>query len=371
MAGLRVAIVHDRLTVFGGAEREVLALQRVWPESDLFVSVVDPQVAVRHGFRNVRTTYLGRLPMAARLGRASLPLHPHAFRRLDLRGYDVVISSSAFFARCLTVPAGTAHVAVCYSPARFLWDFRDTHLEARAGLVQRAFVKAISPWLRRQDRRGARTVDVFVAISTFIAEAIQRCYDRESVLVPPPVDVHAFEPAAAPGDYLITLTRLDPHKEVDRAIAACNELRIGLKVVGDGFDAPRLRRMAGPTVEFLGWVSEAEKTAVVQGARALLAPQIEDFGIAMVEALAAGVPVIAPAAGGALDIVENGRTGILYDPDDPRGLVEALKALDELALDPQHLHERALRFSEDAFARRMREVVGQAIHGGDQARASR
>jgi glycosyltransferase involved in cell wall biosynthesis len=358
---VRLAIVHDRLTVFGGAERLVLALQRVWPSADLFASVVDDELVADRGFANVRTTYLQHLPAAGRLGRASLPLHPHAFGRLDLRGYDAVISSSAFFAKCVRPPADVPHVSICYTPPRFLWDFRDTHLTERSGRVARAAIAVISPTLRRADRRGASRVDQFVTNSSYIAEAVARIYGKVAVVIPPPVDVERYEPAAARGDYLLAVARLDPYKRIDRAIEASVRLGIPLKVIGDGPDAARLRSISGPNVELLGWVDEVAKVELIRGASALVAPQIEDFGIAMVEALAAGVPVIAPAAGGALDIVEDGRTGILYDPGDPDALVQAIHRLAGLDVVPAVLHAASLRFSEAAFASAMRDVVEAAL----------
>ena len=362
-SALRVAIVHDRLTQLGGSERVVLALQRIWPDADLFTSVQDPAFAADAGFTNVRSTYLQRLPRASSLGRASLPLHPHAFGRLDLRGYDVVISSSAFFAKCARVPAGMPHVCLCYTPARFLWEFQDSHLTDRSGRLERALIAAVSPALRRADRRAAARVDQFVAISSFIEASIERHYGRSSIIIPPPVDVERYPIDAPRGDYLLTVAGLYPYKRVDHAIAASRELHLPLKVVGDGPDALRLRALAGPAVELLGWVDEDTKVALVSGARALVAPQVEDFGIAMVEALAAGTPVVAPARGGALDIVEDGRTGALYDPGDPDGLVGAIERAMELTADRSVLRAAALRFSEDAFADAMRGLVDRIVHG--------
>ena len=360
-SAVRLAIVHDRLTVFGGAERLVLALQRIWPTADLFASVVDDALVADAGFANVRTTYLQHLPAAGRLGRASLPLHPHAFGRLELDGYDAVISSSAFFAKCIRPPAGVPHLSICYTPPRFLWDFRDTHLTERSGRVERAAISLISPALRRADLRGARGVDQWITNSSYTADAVARHYGETAVVIAPPVDVEHYEPAVTRGGYLLAIARLDPYKRIDRAIEASAQLGIPLKVIGDGADAARLRAISGREVELLGWVEEAAKFELVRGALALVAPQVEDFGIAMVEALAAGVPVVAPAAGGALDIVESGRTGVLYDPEDPGALVNAIRQVEQLDVVPEDLHAASLRFSEPAFANAMREVVDATI----------
>jgi glycosyltransferase involved in cell wall biosynthesis len=311
----------------------------------------------------VSTTYLQRLPGAERLGRASLPLHPHAFGRLDLAGYDVVISSSAFFSKCARVPPGTAHVCLCYTPARFLWEFRDTHLTDRSGRLERALISAASPALRRADRRAAARVDRFVAISSFIQDLIHRHYGRTSVVIAPPVAVEQYRTDAPRGDFLVTAAALHPYKRIDHAIEAAGRLGLPLKVLGEGPDRERLATLAGPGVELLGWVDEGTKQALISRARAFVAPQVEDFGIAMVEALAAGTPVVAPARGGAVDIVDDGRTGALYDPADPDGLVAAVGRALALDVPRSALHAAATRFSEAAFSSAFREVVEDAVSG--------
>lgn len=354
---MRIAVVHDRLTQLGGSERVVLALQRLWPDAPVYTSVADLDFAGEAGFRDVRTTYLQRIPGAARLGRASLPLHPHAFGSLDLARYDVVISSSAFFSKCVRVPSGTAHVCLCYTPARFLWEFSDSHLADRSGRLERALIGAVSPALRRADRKAASRVDRFVAISSFIQEQIRRHYDRESVVIPPPVAIEKHRGDDVRGDFLLTAAALYPYKRIDHAIAAARQLDLPLKVLGDGPDYPRLAGLAGSKVELLGWVDEATKDALISSARAFVAPQVEDFGIAMVEALAAGTPVVAPARGGSVDIVQDGRTGALYDPADPGGLVDALRRVLALEIPRSVLHASVIRFSEAAFDSAIRDVV--------------
>lgn len=366
---MRVAIVHDRLVQLGGAERVVQALQRIWPDADLFTSVVDRAAGASAGFDPVRTTYLQHLPGATSLARATLPLHPHAFGRLRLDGYDVVISSSAFFAKCVRPPTGAVHVCYCHTPARFLWGRHDDHARDQSGALARAATRLVTPALRRADLRGARGVHEFIANSSFIAGSIERCYGRSAEVIPPPVEVERYAPGARRSDYLIAVARLDPYKRIDHAIEACAQLGLPLKVIGQGVDTERLRALAGRGVELLGWVDEEEKASLLAGALALVAPQVEDFGIAMVEAIAAGTPVVAPAAGGALEIVEHGRTGVLYPPGAPGGLATAIEQVLTLDVDPAALHDASLRFSEAAFAGAMEAFVDRAVarHHGSRA----
>jgi glycosyltransferase involved in cell wall biosynthesis len=203
-------------------------------------------------------------------------------------------------------------------------------------------------------------VDQFVANSSFVAAGIAEHFGRVASVVAPPVEVERYRHDGEQQDHLVAVARLLPYKRVDRAVTACNELGLPLKVIGDGPDLARLRAMAGPTVEILGWVDEERKVELISTARALLAPQVEDFGIVMVEALAAGVPVVAPREGGALDIVDDGTTGVLYD-DGPTGLRRAIEDVGELVIDRSVLRRSAERFTEAVFARRLQEEVADLM----------
>lgn len=347
---MRVALVHDKLLELGGAERVVQAMQRIWPDAPLHVAVADPAVVEAGGFANVRPGPLDRLPARAAHARWAVPAYAAAFGALHPADADVVISSSSFSAKDVRPAAGIPHLSYCHTPARFLWG-DDDHLAGRSGPGPVAFaVDVARPVLRRVDRRRARRVDAFVANSRFVADQIRRCWGRDAAVLAPPVDLAAFERVVPTGDHLVTLARLLPYKRIDRAIAAAEQLGLRLVVIGDGPDRARLAELAGPRVELVGEVDEATKVELLGSARALLAPQVEDFGIAMVEALAAGVPVAAPAAGGALDIVRNGETGALYPPLDPGGLTDAVRALLEDPPDRAVLRAAAVPFGEAAFA---------------------
>ena len=354
---MRVALVHDKLLELGGSERVVQAMQRIWPQAPLHVAVADPAVVAEGGFTNVRPSALDRFPGGLARRRWSVPLHAAAFATVRPREVDVVISSSSFSAKDVRVPKGIAHLCYCYTPARYLWGDPD-HLEGRTGPAPVAALVGLGlPLLRRVDRRAAARVDEFVAISGFVAAQIGLHWGRAATVVAPPVDLAPFATRVPTGDHVVTLARLLPYKRIDAAIAAAEEVGVPLVVIGDGPDRARLEALAGPTVRFAGRVDDAEKARLLGSARALLAPQVEDFGIATVEALAAGVPVVAPRAGGVLDIVRDGETGALYDPTDPAGPNGALARVLAEPPDRATLVASAQRFAEPRFAAELVAVV--------------
>ncbi len=360
-AGMRVAVIHDKLVQLGGAERVARQMLHVWPGADLYTSAFDPELARSAGFGDVRSTFLQRLPLSPDGTRWLLPLYDRAFRSLDLEEYDLVVSSSAMFAKSVRTN-GTPHVCYCHTPIVYLWHLRETHMrELPYPLPVRAAASATVPWLRRLDRRAAAQVDVFVANSNAVAQRIRRYYGREAEVVHPPVDLTPFDTDHEREDYLLVVARLFPYKRVDLAIEAANRLGVHLKIVGDGSDRRRLEARAGTTVEFVGWANDATKAKLFGSARALLVPQEEDFGMVMVESLASGTPVVAYREGGALEIVEDGVTGVFFDRQTPEDLVAAILRLDRLALDRDALRERAGEFSPERFDAAMREVADRAL----------
>ncbi|MGI8633245.1 MAG: glycosyltransferase [Solirubrobacterales bacterium] len=363
--GGRVAIVHDQLLRMGGAERVVVAMHRIWPRAPIYSSLVDREgLAPDLATADLRETRLGAIPGARTRHQWLLPFYDTAFRALDLSDRDLVISSAAMFAKSVQAPEGAVHICYCHTPVRYLWETRDSHI---AALPQpwpvRWAVRAMTPELRRRDRRAMDGVDVVLANSRYIASLIKRHYGRTATVVHPPVDVEAFAGAPGAGDHLLVLGRLLPYKRIDLAIAAANRRREPLLVVGDGPDRGRLEALAGPTVRFCGWVTEQRKRELVRHARALLVPGIEDFGIATVEALAAGTPVIALDKGGSAEIVIDGRTGVLFSEQSAAGLVAALEGFDPGSFDPDVLRESARRFDEPSFRQRLLSVVAAACAG--------
>lgn len=361
MRAMRVAIVHDKLVQLGGAERVALRMRGIWPGSDFYTSAFDPALAREAGFGEVHATFLQRLPLSAEGTRWMLPFYDRAFRSLDLDGYDLVVSSAAMFAK--SVRSGAApHICYCHTPIVYLWHLRESHIrELPYPLPVRAAASATVPWLRRLDRRAAAGVDAFVANSTAVSERIRRYYGRESEVVHPPVDIARFAADLPREDYLLVVARLFPYKRVDVAIEAANRTGTRLKIVGEGSDRPRLEALAGDTVEFVGWAGDAEKARLYASARALLMPQEEDFGMVMVESLASGTPVVALRAGGALDILEDGETGVFFDRQTPEDLSAAIDRLERLDLDRGRLRERARDFGPERFDAGMRSVAERVL----------
>lgn len=354
---MRVALVHDYLTQFGGAERVLLELRRLYPEAVLYTSLYDPQAFDgRFDGIEVRTSYLQRIPGAARHFRALLPLYPRAFEAFDLRGYDLVVSSTTSFAKGVLVAPGTLHVSYVNTPTRFIWYPQEYASEMTPAALRPA-ASLVMPWLRRWDRQAAQRPHYLVANSHNVAQRIAQVYGRASDVVHCPVDLAGLEPAAALGDYFLVLSRLLPYKRINLAIEACNELGAHLIVAGSGPDEARLRALAGPSVEFAGFVSDARRRELIAGARAVIVPGIEDFGLVPVEAAAAGRPTVAFAAGGALETVVEGATGIFFREPQARALAGALQALPALHFDVQRMQGHARMFSADVFRSKFSALV--------------
>jgi glycosyltransferase involved in cell wall biosynthesis len=354
----RVAITHEWLTVPGGSEQVVMAMLDVFPQAELFTSVYDPEPwPAQITDRRVHASALNRIPRAARIYPRLLPLMDAAFRSFDLRGFDLVLSSNHACAKNVRTPPGTLHVCYCHTPMRYAWDpsfLRDEEL----GRVGSLLAPPLLAYLRRRDLAGSRRPHAYLANSTFVAERIRRHYGRSAEVLHPPVDVDRFLGIArgTPSHYLF-LSRLVPYKRADLAVAACARLGRPLKVVGEGRGERVARAVAGPTVEFLGRVPEADLPELLAGARALLFPAEEDFGIVPVEAQAAGVPVIAYGRGGVRDTVVDGRTGVLFGEQTVDSLCDAIERFEAREWPDAPLRENAARFA----ARRFRDGLARSL----------
>lgn len=369
---MRVAIVHDYLTQRGGAERVVLALLRAFPGADLYTSVYDPPGTYpEFAAHDVRTTALQRLPHEGPAFRRLLPLYPIAFSSLRLRGYDLVVSSSSGWAHAVRAP-GAAHLVYCYTPPRFLHQ-TDRYL-AEGGVVPaplRPLLPPVLAGLRRWDRWAARRPDAYVAISGGVAERIRDVYRRRAEVVHPPVDVARIAPAdgpPAPDAPYVVLARLLPYKRVDLAVRVCTERALPLVVVGDGPERARLEAMAGPSVRFLRDLQDEELAELLRSCRGLIQCGEEDFGLAPLEANAAGRPAVAYGAGGALETVREGQTGVLFSVQTPEALAAALDRLETTTCDPAALRRHAEGFGEERFRRALRSSVARLARAPGAAR---
>ena len=364
--GTRVALVHDFLLDLRGAERVFLSLCDLFPAADVFTAVYDPHgTEGRFAHRRVTASFLQSLRPTARTFRALLPLYPAAMEALDLRGYDLVLSSSSAWAHGVIPGEEAVHVCYCHNPFRYAWNARDETLERRDP-VTRAALRVIFQRWRQWDWIAAQRVDAYVANSHTTQRRIARYFSRDSDVLHPPVVTTRFQPGPVGEEYVV-LSELVPHKHLDVAVRAFNRLRRPLVIVGDGPDERRLRRLAGPTVRFTGRLSDEETALALQRARALVVTAEEEFGIAAVEAQAAGRPVIALDAGGVRETLIDGLTGTFFAGPDPDALASAVERFDALAVDPRACVENARRFDEGHFRRGMRAIVDRALAGaGDR-----
>jgi len=362
----RVAVVHDWLTIPGGSEQVVLQLLEMFPQAELFTSVYDPAPwPAQITERPVHASYLNRIPGAVRHYPKLLPLMNGAFRSFDLSRFDLVLSSSHACAKNVRTPPGTLHICYCHTPMRYAWE--EGFLQGEeVGRLTRLLLPPLLSRLRRQDRAGAEGPDVFVANSLHVAERIARYYGRSAEIVHPPIDVeHFLGLKHSPQDYYLTFGRIVPYKRVDLAVAACGLLGRRLKVAGAGRALEAVRSTAGKNTEFLGNVSDAERDELLSGARALLFPGEEDFGIVPVEAQAAGTPVIAYATGGAAESVLDGRTGVLFDAQSPAALATAIERFERLSLDDAALRQSARRFGRGRFRSELATLIDRAANARD------
>ena len=359
---MRVAIAHDYFYTLGGAEQTVAAMHGLWPEAPVFTSFVDPgALRLNMAGWDVRTSFLQRVPKPARWQKYLTPLYPLAFRGIDVRPYDVVVSSASFAAKGIPRRPRTLHIGYCYTPPRFLWGL--TPATKRGGIPWplRGVDAALRPPLRRWDRWAAAQPHRLVAISRTVAARIQRIYGRQADVIYPPVATRRFrsQPQRDEG-YYVFVGRLDSHKCVDLAIAAAAAAQAPLRVIGDGPLRGDLTRSAPANVDILGWLPDEALIAQLAGCRALIFPGEEDFGIVMVEALSAGKPVIAYGKGGATEIVRPGVNGMLVPTQTVAAFAHALRTFDAKSYAPAACRESAAQFDEAVFASRFKAYVAQA-----------
>jgi glycosyltransferase involved in cell wall biosynthesis len=368
----KIAIVCEFLTVMGGAERVVYELHKAFPDAPIYTAIYDEdRVLPEFKKLDVRTTWLQKFPKKIRKMYKLFPtLQVKAFRDLDLSEFDIIITSSYLNANQVqkTRPDQVL-ISYCHTPARYYWSHYDEYRKhpgyGKLDPLVRLLIPLFVPHQRKLDYEAAQKVDVFIANSTETQKRIKKYYGKPSTVIHPPVDVDRFEPARARGDYYMTMGRQLPYKRYDLVVAACTKLGVPLKVFGNGPAHDDLVKIAGPSVSFytdrFGDASDAELEKALNHAKGWIYAAEEDFGIVQVEALAAGAPVITYGKAGALDIVQDGESGVLFYDQSVKAVVEAIKKAEQIDFLPGTLRRKAKRFDKGMFLTKIRKVVYDSI----------
>lgn len=361
---MRVAIVHYWLVSMRGGEKVVEAFCDMYPDADIFTLVYDEsKVSEKIRRHKVTTSFLQKIPGAVKHYQSLLPLMPFALESFDLSGYDLILSSESGPAKGIVPGPQSVHICYCHSPMRYLWDHYHFY-RANSGVLTRSLLTLMAPPLRAWDVSTSARVDQFVANSRHVADRIGKYYRRSAMVLSPPVSVHEFAPATATKDFFLLAGQLVSYKRADLAVEAFTRMGENLVVIGEGNEMARLRRIAGPTVSFLGRAPFPLLKEMLSRCRALIFPGEEDFGIVPVEAMASGRPVIAYGRGGALDSVIPGRTGLLFHEQSVQELVEAVRRFQsmERTFRPDLIRDHAAQFSEANFKLRMQQIIDEKLN---------
>lgn len=359
---MKVALVHDYLTQRGGAERVFELLCKHYPEADIFTSLYDPSRTIELGDRPVKTTFLQHIPGASKYFRMLAPLYFPAFRALDLTDYDLIISSSSSFAKAVRKKPEAKHICFCHNVTRFLWD-TGTYLREYGTYRKFSFLlEQIFQWMRQVDLQYAQEPDLYIANSSTVAHRIQRLYKKPAIVINFPIDSNKFTFSPEKDDFFLTSTRLISYKRTDVIIEAFNWSGLPLLITGDGPERKRLEAHALKNVQFLGHVSDEERTHLMSRTQAVVVAALEDYGLVPVEANASGTPVIAYGAGGVLDTQIPGKTGILFKRQSPDSIQAALVDAMQQDWDYEQIREHAIaNFSEAAFFSRVQRAIHQFL----------
>lgn len=355
---MKIALVHDYLTQKGGAERIFAMLCSYFPEGDIYTSIYKKDKTVNMEGREVNTTFLQSIPGIAKYFRLFVPFYYPAFRALDLQEYDLIISSTSCFAKAVRKKPGAMHICFCHNVTRFLWDTK-TYLQENSGF--KSFSPAID-WvfdsIRKVDIEYAQEPDLYIANSTTVAERIERLYKRNALTVNYPIDTNRFLFSGVKDDYYLVSSRMISYKRLDIVIEAFNWLGWPLIIIGDGPEREKLESLALENVQFLGYVEDDFRNQLMAKAKGVIVMALEDYGLVPIEANASGTPVIAYGAGGVLDTQINGETGVLFSPQTPEALHNALHKAEQTDWDYGKIRDHAVNnFSESVFFSKVNKIV--------------
>lgn len=364
---MKVALAHDYLREYGGAERVLEVLHEIFPDAPLYTAYYNPQSLGENGKRfktwNIKTSWFQRFPFANKLLSPFRLFAPMMFESFDLSEYDLVISSSsaAYLAKAVITKPETLHISYIHTPPRFLYGYT-TSFNYKKNPLTRVLGEVANHFLRIYDYEVSQRPDILVANSKNIKQRINKFYRRDSEIIYPPIDLSEFTLKKEEGEYFLALNRLVRGKGTEIIVAACSALNLPLKVAGTGPEMENLKKDAGKTVEFLGWVSDQERIKLLSKAKALIvASEDEDFGITAVEAQAAGVPVIAVKAGGYLETVIEGKTGEFFERADTESLMKVLQNFDSKKYKQSDLKSNAQRFSKDTFKKTFLTLIDKNL----------
>lgn len=362
--GLKMAIIHDWLVTYAGAEKVLEQIIQFYPESDLY-SLIDFLPEDEKGFilnKEVKTSFIQKIPFASKKYRSYLPLMPLAIEQFDLSDYDVIISSSHAVAKGVLINSTQLHICYCHAPIRYAWDLQHQYLkEARLDKGIRGIIaKAILHYIRIWDQSTSHRVNHFIANSQFTARRIKKAYDRDSIVIYPPVDIEKFQLTDGKEDFFITASRMVPYKRVALIVEAFSEMPDKrLVVIGDGPDFVKIKKKAKKNIDLLGYQKDDVLRDYMQKAKAFVFAAEEDFGIIPVEAQACGIPVIAYGTGGILETVSEGKTGIFFKEQTVKSLIEAVKEFEirQDHFDCLEIRKNAERFGKERFKEEFKEFV--------------
>ena len=357
---LKIAIVCDWLTNFGGAEKVILALHRLFPQAPIYTSVYNKEKMI--GFENaeIHTSYLQNFPWAQKKHQLYLPFYPKVFERFNLNDFDIVISSSHSCAKGIITKPETLHICYCHSPMRYAWEDSINYIDQYEinpiiKRIARSFIHKLRIW----DRLSAERVDTFIANSATVQKRILKYYRKPSTIIHPFVDTSGFKMNSKRKDYFLAVGRLIPYKRFDLIIQAFNKLKLPLIIAGTGVAADKLKQMAGENIKFTGFINNSDLRGLYAEARALIFPQVEDFGITPLEAMAAGCPVIAYNAGGARETVIDHKTGIFFNEQTPESLAEAVTKFQKIKFNPGEIRLQAESFDIEVFNKKIIDFIGK------------
>lgn len=358
---MKIALIHDWLVSYGGAERCLELFHELFPDAPVFTAILDAnKLPKTFQQMNIRTSFIQKLPFSKSKYRDYLPLMPLAFEQFDLRGFDVVISSSHACAKGVITGTSTCHICYCLTPMRYAWDMYNEYLEIeKIGIIKRKMIPIIINKLRIWDVISSNRIDYFVAISKHVLNRINKYYRRDGIVIYPPIDTNQFSISDNVKDYFLVISRLVPQKRVDIIIEAFNCLGLPLKIIGAGRDLEKLKKMASGNIEFLGYQTNENVSKYMSECRAIVFASYEDFGIVPLEAQSCGRPVIAFKAGGALETIIEDETGIFFDRQSPDSIISAVEKFKKKEFNPGRIRSFAKTFDAIIFKEKILKFVDE------------